>query len=148
MNAGPASDPAELLARTTLHVRRGPFSLAAWQTNQLSAVLAGLLRARLQHTFVITDELEVTAFVPADALTAFPAPLRAEHGWCLVTLDTVMDWDVVGVLAAVTGTLAAAGVPLGAVTAFSRDHLLLTADHLDDALKALAELCAGIHMVD
>ncbi len=143
-----SASPEQILAHTTLLVRRGPFTLAAWQTNQLSAVFGALLRSREQHTFVISDEMEVTAFVPAASMREFPAPLRRDDGWCLLTLDTVMDWDVVGVLSAVSGALAAASIPLGAVTAFSRDHLLVSATHLDRAQTTLALLCESIRVLD
>ncbi|HEV2800341.1 MAG TPA: ACT domain-containing protein [Pyrinomonadaceae bacterium] len=70
---------------------------------------------------------------------------RVETGWRLLTLDIELDWNVTGFLARVTEILAAAGIPLGALTAFSRDHLLIKQDDLGRALKALgdhvAELC-------
>ncbi len=56
-----------------------------------------------------------------------------------------LGWDVVGFLARVTEILAAAGVAVGALSAFSRDHLLVKQDDLGKALRALgphvAELC-------
>jgi len=141
-------EPGQLLAATELLVRRGPFTLGAWQTSQLSAVLGGILRSRQQHAFVIADEMEVTAFIPTSHLGDFPPPLRRQDNWCMLTLDTVMDWDVVGVLAAVSTALAEAGIPMGAVTAFSRDHLLVTATHIDEAQHALSVLCKGISVID
>ena len=48
-----------------------------------------------------------------------------------------MGWEVVGFLARVTGALAAAGVPLGAVCGFSRDHLFVAEAHLERALETL-----------
>jgi uncharacterized protein len=57
----------------------------------------------------------------------------------------VLGWDVVGFLALVTRILAEAGVSCGALSAFSRDHLLVRQDDLPKALRALgphvAELC-------
>jgi hypothetical protein len=143
-----SADPHQLLASTTVLVRRGPFTLAAWQTSQLSAVLGGVLRSQQKHAFVIADEMEVTAFTATRHLDNFPPPLHREDNWCLLTLDTVMDWDVVGVLAAVSNALAGAGIPMGAVTAFSRDHLLVSADHIENAQRTLAVLCKGISVID
>ena len=40
-----------------------------------------------------------------------------------------MGWELVGFLALVTGRLAAAGVPLGAVCGFQRDHLFVAERH-------------------
>ena len=70
---------------------------------------------------------------------------RVVSGFRLVTLDVELGWDVVGFLAHVTAILASAGVPVGALSAFSRDHLLVKQDDLGRALRALgehvAELC-------
>ena len=70
---------------------------------------------------------------------------RVETNWRLVTLDIELDWNVTGFLARVTDILAAARIPVSALTAFSRDHLLIKQDDLPRALKALgehvAELC-------
>jgi hypothetical protein len=51
-----------------------------------------------------------------------------------------MGWEVVGFLAKVTGSLAAAGVPLGAVCGFSRDHLFLHERYLPQSLAVLRGL--------
>jgi hypothetical protein len=64
---------------------------------------------------------------------------RVETGFRLVTLDIELPWNVVGFLARVTEILAAAGVPVGALSAFSRDHLLIKQDQLATALRALGE---------
>jgi uncharacterized protein len=140
--------PEKILADTKLVVRRGPYTLAAWQPSQLSAVFRGILRCRQEHTFVTADELEVTAFVATKHLGEFPPPKHNQDNWCLLTLDTVMEWDVVGVLAAVSRALAEASVPMGAVTAYSRDHLLVGESHLDQAQNALSALCKDISVVD
>ena len=70
---------------------------------------------------------------------------KVEGGFRLVTLDIELPWNVVGFLARVTGLLAAAGVSVGALSAFSRDHLLIKQDDLGKALRVLgehvAELC-------
>ena len=70
---------------------------------------------------------------------------RVEGGFRFVTLDVELPWDTVGYLARVTEILAGAGVSVGALSAFSRDHLLIKQDDLAKALRALgphvAELC-------
>lgn len=70
---------------------------------------------------------------------------RIEGGFRLLTLDIVLDWTVTGFLAHVTGILAQAEISCGALSAFSRDHLLIKQDDLPKALRILsahvAELC-------
>jgi hypothetical protein len=40
-----------------------------------------------------------------------------------------MDWQVVGFLATVTALLAQAGIPLGAICGYYRDHLFISVEH-------------------
>lgn len=141
------SDARALLAATPLVARRGPFALAAWAPAQVSAVCQGLLRCRTAHGLVILDEREASALLPEAALLEMPPPRQVQRGWALITLDQPMAWDVTGVLAAVSGALAAAGIPLGAAAAFSRDHLYVPAGRLDEALAALRPLCAEVRVL-
>ncbi len=133
-----------LLAATTLVVDEGPFTIGAWPRSQASAVHSGVLRARRVPYFVCDDDKETSALVHQAALRELPPPLAAEHGFCLLTLDLVMAWDVIGVLAAVTSALAGAGVSVGAITAFSRDHVLVKARSLPAALTVLRPLCKDV----
>lgn len=55
-----------------------------------------------------------------------------------------MTWDVVGFLARVSGVLAEAGVPIGAICGFDRDHIFIQGAHVETARKALrAGVCPG-----
>jgi len=64
---------------------------------------------------------------------------RTEAGYRLVTLDIELPWSTVGYLARVTEILAAAGISVGALSSFSRDHLLIKQDDLGNALRVLGE---------
>jgi hypothetical protein len=70
---------------------------------------------------------------------------RVEGDFRLLTFDIELDWDVVGFLARVTEILADAGISCGALSSFSRDHLLVKQDDLGRTLRVLgehvAELC-------
>ena len=111
----------------------------------MSAVYAGLLRA--QNCFfnlALLDEKEATALILEKYLFELPPARKLEAGWAVVTLDVDLAWDVVGVLNAIAKHLADAGVPTGALAAFSRDHFLIQRDQLDDALAALEPLCGEV----
>jgi hypothetical protein len=70
---------------------------------------------------------------------------RVDGDFRLLTFDIELEWKVVGFLARVTGVLADAGIPVGALSAFSRDHLLIKQEHVGRAMSVLAryveELC-------
>jgi hypothetical protein len=138
------STARELLATTTLDLRKGPYTLAAWHIDRRGAVLAALAELQPTHAYFVADEREVTLFALESNLGGFPPPMSRENDWCLLTLDSAMEWDVVGVLAAVSAALAEAGIPLGAVAAFSRDHLLVQRGRLEQAIDCLSGLCKGI----
>jgi hypothetical protein len=97
---------------------------------------------------LLRDAHETTLLIEeADWLTMRHAvrDAKVETGFRLVTLDIELPWNVVGFLARVTEILAEANISVGALSAFSRDHLLIKQDSLGTALRVLgnyvAELC-------
>ena len=97
------------------------------------ALLGALTRIFDETTLLVREEL--VAGVLERHRTA-----RIERDLVWVRFEAPMGWDVVGFLARVTGELARANVPLGAVCGHSRDHLFLAARHLPAARAALARL--------
>lgn len=92
---------------------------------------------------VIREGGETTILAPVQAvrpLLAARPEARLEEPLIWVRFDLAMDWSVVGFLALVTGTLAEAGVPVGAVCGFSRDHLFVAEAHWPAAETALTGL--------
>ena len=86
---------------------------------------------------------ETTLLVRAEALEGLLArhpAARVERDLVWIRFENPMAWDLVGFLALVTGRLAAAGVPLGAVCGYSRDHLFVAEAHVEATLAVLAEL--------
>jgi len=97
---------------------------------------------------IMRDAHEVTMVIEEDDWRRLRHALRdarSEVGYRLVTLDVELPWTTVGYLARVTEVLAAAGISVGAISSFSRDHLLIKQDDLGNALRVLGdhvgELC-------
>jgi len=92
---------------------------------------------------VVREGGETTVLAPLAALEAcrrrHPSA-RVEAPLVWIAFEAPMAWDVVGFLARVTGALAEAGVPLGAVCGFSRDHLFVAERYEAAARGVLAEL--------
>jgi hypothetical protein len=141
---------AELLRRTKVEVAPATFVLVGMRHEDWSRLLEQPeLSPRPTVPFMLLrDTREVTLLLEEEdwlVMRHAAREARVETGWRLVTLDIQLGWDVTGFLSRVTEILAAAGIPLGAFTAFSRDHLLIKQDDLGRALKALgehvAELC-------
>ena len=65
---------------------------------------------------------------------------RIERDLVWIRFEAAMGWEVVGFLARVSSALAAAGVPIGAVCGYSRDHLFVAEPYLERARATLLEL--------
>ena len=63
-----------------------------------------------------------------------------ERGLYWIRFEAPMAWDLVGFLAHVSAALAEAGVPIGVVCSFHRDHLFVGAGSVEDARRVLTEL--------
>jgi hypothetical protein len=78
------------------------------------------------------DELSVVC--PEQAV---PAGATAELGWVALQVAGPLDFGLTGVLAALAGPLAQAGVSLFAVSTYDTDYVLIKADRLAEGLQAL-----------
>lgn len=117
------------------------FALVGFREPPLAADLIPL--ARELPCQAVREGGETTLLVPEAELAAILARhpgAEAERGLAWIRFESPMAWDLVGFLALVTGRLAAAGVPLGAVCAFHRDHLFVAERHLGRAREVLRGL--------
>ena len=104
---------------------------------------------RMTAPFMIfRDKFEVTLLLDeVDFKTIRHAIREAKTAgnYRLLTFDVELDFTVVGFLAAIADILAEAEIPIIALSAFSRDHLLIKQEDLSKALKVLGdyveELC-------
>ena len=78
------------------------------------------------------DELSVVC--PEDVV---PSEVRAERGWRCLRVAGTLDFSMAGVLAALVGPLAAAGVSVFAVSTFDTDYLLVKDQDLRRAVDVL-----------
>lgn len=78
------------------------------------------------------DELSIVC--RADAV---PQGVRTEGGWRCLKVRGPLDFALTGILAALTAPLAAAGIPVFAVSTYDTDYLLVKAETLDRAAEAL-----------
>lgn len=140
----------ELLRRTRVEVASGTFFLVGLRHEDWQRLLENPeLSPRADAVFMLLrDRREVTLLLEAEdwrTIRHAAREARVEGDFRLVTLDIELGWNVVGYLARVTALLAEAGIPVGALAAFSRDHLLIKQEYLATALRVLGphveELC-------
>jgi hypothetical protein len=139
-----ALDPeiAGLLGRTTLRVDTRLFIIVGVSPSLDISVRKALAEVHAPF-FVQFFPHEQTIVLAEDewarVRAAFPGA-REEPGYRLITLEANLDWQVVGYLSVVTGALAKAGIPVGVLSSFHHDHLLVRADRRDKAVAALRHL--------
>lgn len=96
---------------------------------------------------IVVDRDEITLITSYElfelAAHRFSGIERGSIIYRVITLDVVFALDVVGVLARITPALADAGIPILAISAFSRDHLLVPEEHAESALRVLEALTTG-----
>ena len=133
---------ATLLAQTRVRVDPRAFVIVGLPPAH-EASLRGALAGIYAPFFVQIFPHEHTLVLPEDEWIRLRAKFpgaREEPGHRLITLDVVLDWEVTGYLAAVTAALAEAGIPVGVLSSFHHDHLLVRDVHLTHAESALKQL--------
>lgn len=132
----------EALERMSYSIEPGRFALLGTPQPPSSDLLQ-----LLQEPWQLTREGgETTFLVPESVLDAIvealsePDSAQIERDLVWVRFEAAMDWNVVGFLARVTTALAEAGIPIGAVCGYSRDHLFIGAAYLARTEEVLARL--------
>jgi hypothetical protein len=77
---------------------------------------------------------EVSVVCPADAV---PAGTRVEGPWRTLRVAGTLEFALTGILAGISGALAAAGVSCFALSTFDTDYLLVRESDLGRATEAL-----------
>lgn len=134
----------ELLKKTRVEVAPETFFLVSLTHSDYRRLLENPeLAPRGSAPFMLlSDKHEVTLLLDETdwlAMRYSARNARVEPGFRLVTLNLELDWNVIGFYALVTKLLADAEISVGALSAFSRDHLLIKQDDLATALKVLGE---------
>jgi uncharacterized protein len=92
----------------------------------------------LEPLAAIRESQGVTLILPV--LVAARENFRFDHTFRQITLTVHSSLQAVGLTAAVSGKLAAKGIPANVVAGFYHDHLFVPSDRAQEALAALREL--------
>jgi uncharacterized protein len=121
------------MRRLVVDVRPGDYSVARLASD--APVPAGLLEASgLVSVTRTPDELSIVC--PTEVA---PESDTGERGWRLLTVRGPLEFTLTGIMAALSGELAAAGVSLFALSTYDTDHLLVKGENLERAVRALTE---------
>ncbi len=140
----------EILKKTRVQVSLETYFLVSMKHEEWRKLLeTPELAPRMTAPFMIfSDKYEVTLLLDEIDYGTMRHAIREakkQGNFRMLTFDLVMDFDVVGFMALVSKILAEANISIIALSAFSRDHILVNQDDLPKALKVLGpfvdELC-------
>ncbi len=140
----PSKTVLDLLRETRIEVTPATYVLLGLSHQDWTRLLENPeLSPRVDAPFMIfRDQREVTLLLEEDdwlRIRHAARDARVERGFRILTFDMELPWTVVGYLAQVTAIMAAEQIPVGALSSFSRDHLLIKQEDLGNALRVLGE---------
>jgi hypothetical protein len=130
------------MKRLAVDVQPGDYSIVRLPAG--AALPAGLLeRSGRALVSVTSTPDEVSMVCPTEMA---PSGENLNHGWRLLTVRGPLEFTLTGIMAAIAGALAAAGVSLFAVSTYNTDHVLVKDADVGRAIDALTE--AGHEITD
>ena len=137
----------EALKAAKLYTDNQSYRLLKLPARAVTAAAAVLAEVGAPFTALIVDKDEVTLVLYDVAVSDFTRRLQghtaSEATYRLITFDIPLEPALTGFMARVSTALAGAGIPIIALGAFSRDHLLVPADQFDQAWAVLQKLSGG-----
>lgn len=105
--------------------RNSPIPSWALRTSQF-----GSITASYEEISIVCDESVV------------PDGVKAVKGWKAFKVEGPLDLTMTGVIASLTGPLAAAGISVFTLSTYDTDYLLVKTESFDDAFKVLSGVCS------
>jgi hypothetical protein len=125
------TDLARMLATLDVVRRPGRFTFVTGDWPGLAEVAVGM---------VVEDE-GPTYVVSVEQAEEVGAPVDFDAAWLTLTVHSSLE--AVGLTAAFSAALGAAGIPCNVLAGFHHDHLLVPVERADDAIGALLRLRDG-----
>ena len=134
----------KLLAQARFYTDSNDYVLIKLPARAIT-VAAGIL-AEIGEPFgaLVADKDEVTLLTYLEAVEDFKKRLEGAtvypNTYRLITIDVELAPSITGFMAYLSRALAENGISILPYAAFSRDHILVPADKLDDAITTLKQL--------
>ncbi len=132
-----------VIAETRLFTDGRPYVIVGLPAAQLAQAAELLTNTREPFSALLFDKDEVTLVISREVwdLARWGLDVSAvSPDYRLITFDLPLDLGLVGYIATLVSTVAAQGVSVFPLSAFSRDHILVPADDFDRAWEALLQL--------
>jgi hypothetical protein len=89
------------------------------------------------HAFAVVRDINGVTAVMEQGTYRNDIVRKADLSWRIITLDAVLPFGMVGVLAQIATWLADVGIPLYVVSSFETDHFLVKEQDLQGAVRTL-----------
>ncbi len=135
---------AQALAAASFESDGQDYKLLRLPAGAITAACAVIAQIGEPFCAMVVDRREISLVLPSDAAQDFearlPAVAVAAETCGLITINVEMEPEMTGLVARISEALAGAGVPVLPFASFSRDHFLVPAERVGDALAALRDL--------
>jgi hypothetical protein len=141
----------EILAHTELILRPGEFVLVGLEPAERTRLESDLASIKSDFCQYIIEPDVLTLLLDSNDWTHLSRhypQANVEGPLRIFTFSVAMDWQVVGFLATVTTLLAQAGISLGAVCGYYRDHLFISIEHAARAEEVLRTEIERLRQLD
>jgi len=126
----PTSNPPHALTMRVL-----PGRLAVCRLDADGPVPAWVFHSEARFFSVMRTPEETSVVCPEDDVP--PSVARVDNGWVALKVDGPLPLTMTGVTAKLTTPLAAAGIPVFALSTYDTDYLLIKAELLERAVALL-----------
>jgi len=140
-------DAADAFAQALLYSDDVLYTVVHLPAAAITAGAGVLAETGTAFSALVADKDEVTLVLPQEAWQEFARRLpdrRIAEGYRLITFDLPLDPALIGFMALVSRILAEGGVPILALSAFERDHILVPAAQFEVAWGALRAAQVGL----
>lgn len=139
-----ADTAQDALAKSQFKTDEAVYRIISLPANAITVAAAILAEIGEAFSAIIVDQDEVTLVIDEEALEEYRHRLLGHitgpERWALITVDVVLEHDLVGFMAVLSAALAQEKIPIFCFGAFKRDHLLVPLQRREEALKALKNL--------
>jgi hypothetical protein len=115
-------------------------STKAYVWNEMFAVAKVKNIPKISDFFsIIKDRNEITLILKEKQIDEIKA-IEVEKGFRIITFDTILPFNLVGFISAISNALAKKGISILTVSSYSTDHILVKDEDLNKTIETLKEI--------
>jgi hypothetical protein len=122
-----------MLSELTLKVLEGKYAVSKLAPDDPFPLWADAFG---DFTSITRTAEELSVVCPENRL---PKKLDAERDWRIIKIEGILDFSLVGILAALASVLSGAGISIFAVSTYNTDYILVRETALEKAVLVLKE---------